>query len=157
MTRHALRHAFRHALRPVLATLSVLTAACGSGGPSHAAATLDVRGPWARAADSGTVTAVYLAILNHTAAPVTFASAASPLAESVTLHETMAMNGMVHMMPVDTAPAIAPGDSLVLAEGGKHLMVSGLRRGLVAGDSLPLTLTFADGRTVPVTAVVKSP
>jgi hypothetical protein len=35
--------------------------------------------------------------------------------------------------------------------------VSGLRRRLAAGDSLPLVLTFADGRTLPAVAVVRAP
>ncbi len=141
----------------VFATLTVLAAACGGSHAPSVTPSLEVRGAWARAADSGMVTAVYLAIINREAASVSFSGATSPAAESVSLHETMAMNGMVHMMPLDTAQVIAANDSLVMAEGAKHLMVSGLRRKLSAGDSLPLTLSFADGRTLDVKAAVRSP
>jgi copper(I)-binding protein len=137
--------------------LAVLAAACSCGGAPAASRTLVVRNAWARQADSGTTTAVYLTMVNGSASPVSYTSASSPLAASVSLHETMAMDGMVHMMPLDTAQAIAAGDSLVLAEGGKHLMVSGLRRKLAAGDSLPLLLTFGGGRSVQLAATVRAP
>jgi copper(I)-binding protein len=134
----------------------VISGACGGSG-TPARPTIAVHGAWARPADSATVTAVYLVVANNEAKPVTFVSALSPLAESVTLHETMAMAGMVHMMPLDSAQVIAAGDSLVLAEGAKHLMVAGLKRKLAAGDTLPLVLTFGDGRTLNAAAIVRAP
>ncbi len=130
--------------------------ACGRSEPAAPPA-VEVHGAWVRAADSGLVTAAYLTVVNHTAAPVKYKGASSPLATDVALHETMVMGDMVHMTPLDTVPAIAPGDSLVLAEGAKHLMVSELRRRLSVGDTLPLTLTFADGRTLSARAAVRSP
>ena len=122
-----------------------------------AALPIEVRDAWARAADSATVTAVYLTVLNHEAQSVTLVSASSAAAESVTLHETMQMSGMVHMMPLDSAQVIAAGNSLVLREGTKHLMVTGLKRRLAGGDSLPLLLTLGDGRVLHATAAVRAP
>ena len=146
-------------LRPiVLAWFGVVAVACGTSDTAAVAVRpLDVQGAWARPADSGLVTAVYLVIVNRDTAPVTFIGAASALAESVTLHETMEMAGMVHMMPLDSAQVIAANDSLVLAEGAKHLMVTGLRRKLAAGDSLPVTLSFAGNKTVVLHAAVRAP
>lgn len=146
-------------VRPiVLASLLLLVAGCGGSDTAAVAARpLDVHGAWARPADSGLVSAAYLVITNRDTAPVTFIGAASTLAESVSLHETMEMAGMVHMMPLDSAQAIAANDSLVLAEGAKHLMVTGLRRRLAAGDSLPLTLSFAGNKTIVVNAIVRAP
>lgn len=146
-------------IRPiVLASIITLAAACGGSDTGTAAVRpLDVHGAWARPADSGLVSAAYLVIVNRDTAPVTFIGAASALAESVSLHETMEMGGMVHMMPLDSAQVIAANDSLVLVEGGKHLMVTGLRRTLAAGDSLPLTLTFAGNKTLVLTAAVRAP
>lgn len=146
-------------LRPiVLASIIAVAAACGrSDTAAVAVRPLDVHEAWARPADSGLVSAAYLVIVNRDTSPVTFIGAASALAESVSLHETMEMGGMVHMMPLDSAQVIAANDSLVLAEGGKHLMVTGLRRKLAAGDSLPLTLSFAGNKTMVVTAAVRAP
>jgi len=64
---------------------------------------------------------------------------------------------MVHMMSLDSVQTIAAGDSLVLAEGAKHLMLIGLTRKLSAGDSVPLDLHFRDGRVHHATAVVRAP
>jgi len=145
-------------LRPlVLASLLTAAACGGSDTAAVAVRPLDVHGAWARPADSGLVSAAYLVIVNRDTAPVTFLGASSPMAESVSLHETMEMAGMVHMMPLDSAQVIAANDSLVLAEGGKHLMVTGLRRKVAPGDSLPLTLSFADNKTIVLTAVVRAP
>lgn len=141
-------------MKRFLIACSFLIAACGRGTSGPA---LEVRGAWTRPADSATVAAAYLVVLNPEKAAVTLVSASSPLAESVTLHETMQMNGMVHMMALDSAQVIAAGDSLVLAEGAKHLMVTGLKRRLAAGDSLPLVLTFGDTRVVYVMAAVRAP
>jgi copper(I)-binding protein len=138
----------------VLAVL--LAAACGGSAPPAVPASLSVHGAWVRSADSGTVTAAYLVVSNPESAAVTLTGVASPLAESVSMHMTHEMGGLVHMMPVDSAP-VGAGDSLVFAENARHLMVNGLRRKLAAGDSLPITLTFTGGRTLNVAAVVKSP
>lgn len=142
-----------------LVSLMAVTAACsGSDTPAVAVRPLDAHGAWARPADSGLVSAAYLVIVNRDTAPVTFIGATSPVAESVSLHETMEMAGMVHMMPLDSAQVIAANDSLVLAEGAKHLMVTGLRRKLAPGDSLPLTLSFAGNKTIVLmAAVVRTP
>ncbi len=144
--------------RPLTTALALtLAGAIACGGTSATPRTVEVHGAWARPADSGLVTAAYFSLVNHTAAPVSYQSASSPLAADVGLHETMEMSGMVHMMPLDSVPPIAPGDSLVLAEGAKHLMVSGLRRRLAAGDSLPLAIMLRDGRVLHLNAAVRTP
>ena len=112
---------------------------------------------WARPADSAATTAAYFVVVNHEAAVATLTSESSPIAASAGVHETMTMSGTVHMTAIDAPLAIAPGDSLVLKPGAKHLMVAGLTRRLAPGDSLPLLLTFADGREVRAVAVVRAP
>lgn len=143
-------------MRRRLLSVALLAAACGGDAP-RVEGTLAIRDPWARAADSGTVTAVYLVVANGEAAPATYTGASSPDAASVSLHETMQMSGMVHMMALDSAQVIPAGDSLVLREGGKHLMVDGLRRRVAAGDTLAVTLRFSDGRAIDVRVPVRSP
>ena len=140
----------------IASALTLSLAACGRGPSPSSPAALNLHGAWARAADSGMVTAAYFTLANPETARVVFTGASSPLAESVSLHMTHEMDGMVHMLPLDSAP-IAPGDSLVLAEQGTHLMVSGLRRKLVVGDSLPITLTFAGGRELRASVAVRAP
>lgn len=141
-------------MRRLTLLAAVLVCACGRPTPTPP---VEVRDVWARPADSASVTAAYLIILNHGQLPVQLSSASSPLAVSVTLHETMDMGGMMHMMPLDSAQTIAAGDSLVLREGAKHFMVAGLTRKLSGGDSLPLELHFSDGRVLHATAAVRTP
>lgn len=137
-----------------LSAFSVIAIACAERAP---APLIEVREAWARPADSAATTAVYLVIENHDTTTIALAAQSSPWAASVALHETMRMGDMVHMTPVDALVAIAPGDSLVLKAGAKHLMVSALARPLLSGDSLPVVLTFGDGRTVRVSALVRAP
>jgi hypothetical protein len=118
---------------------------------------VEVVDAWARPADSAATTAAYFVVVNHESTTVTLASQSSPVAEAAGMHESMNMAGTMHMSPLDAPIAIAPGDSLVLKPGGRHLMVSGLARRLVAGDSLPLLLTFADGRILRTVATVRAP
>ena len=135
-----------------MATVACL--GCSAGVP---ASPIEVRLAWARPADSAATTAVYFVVVNHEPGPLTLTSESSPIAEATSLHETMEMSGMIHMTAVEEPVVIAPGDSLVLQPGARHLMASGLTRRLSAGDSLPLVLNFADGRTVSAIAVVRAP
>lgn len=131
-----------------------LACACSSGGTKPP---IEVRNAWARPADSAATTAAYLTIVNNEAAAVSLASSSSPVAVSAQVHETMLMDGMAHMMPATEPVSIAPGDSLVLKPGARHLMVSGLKQRLVAGDSMLLLLHFVDGREVRAMASVRAP
>ena len=133
---------------------AVALVACGGRVPVPP---LEVRDAWARHADSAATTAAYFVIVNHDTTTIALTAASSSMAESATLHESMQMNNMVHMTPLDAPQPIAPGDSLVLKEGAKHLMVTGLKRALAAGDSLPIELNFSDGRVLHVSAVVRAP
>jgi hypothetical protein len=141
-------------MRPKLFLLVVFACACTARAPRPP---IEVLGVWARPADSAATTAAYFVLVNHEPGAVTLASESSPIAEAAGLHETMNMSGMIHMTPVDSPVVIAPGDSLVLKPGARHLMVSGLTRRLAAGDSLPLLLNFTDGRVLKAVAVVRAP
>lgn len=116
-----------------------------------------VHGAWARAADSAATTAAYLTFVNHDTVTVHVTSWSSPDADAVELHQTMNMNGMMSMIPL-TAPAeVEPGDSLVLTPGARHLMVIGLKRRAVAGDSITIVLATDAGRSVRFGAQVRAP
>jgi periplasmic copper chaperone A len=57
------------------------------------------------------------------------------------------------MRPVGPLP-VGPGKPLVLAPGGYHVMLMGLKQPLKAGDSFPVTLTFAKAGAINATASV---
>ena len=109
--------------------------------------------PWVRrapvVADQRGITAAYLIIRNHGTAPDTLLSATADAAESVEMHETRNVSGMMMMERVPKI-AVAPGARVELKPGGYHLMLLGLKRSLGPGEIVTLTLTFE--RAGPVTA-----
>jgi copper(I)-binding protein len=115
---------------------------------------------WARSAPAGADGAVYLVVRNTTRDTVVLVGAATPAARAASLHESMTMGAgaaaMMHMAPLPRA-AVPPGDSLVLAPGGRHLMLEGLVRALAPGDRIPLVLRLASGDSVLATADVRAP
>jgi copper(I)-binding protein len=125
--------------------------------PAAARPPLEVVDAWARPVDSAATTAVYFVLHNREAAPVSVIRFASPVSEAVMLHESVQRDGTVHMTMLMEPQTVAPGDSLVLKPGGKHLMAEAVVRALVAGDSVPMAVTLGDGRVVQVKAVVRAP
>jgi len=111
--------------------------------------TLRIEQAWARTTAPGAATgAGYMTLVNEGAAD-RLVSASSPVADKVELHES-AMDGMVMTMrPLGPVP-IKAGETLALAPGGRHLMFTGLEAPFVAGQTVPVTLTFEIGgvRTV---------
>ena len=131
------------------------SAACSGGAPSPASAIV-VSGAWVQVAGGVDQPAAgYFTIRNQGSAPDILLSASSPAASSVELHETMPeMSGMVGMESV--AQVVCPaGSSVTFAPGGDHLMISGLRAALHAGDSFELDLVFQRAGTITVQAAVR--
>jgi periplasmic copper chaperone A len=109
---------------------------------------------WARATPGIVQTgAVYLSITNHGTAPDQLLAIRTPVAARAELHEMKMVNNVMEMRPIRSL-SIAPGQKLVLAPGGYHIMLIGLKAPLMRGQSVPLTLTFAHAGTQDVVASV---
>ena len=80
---------------------------------------------------------------------------ATPVAASAEAHESFTDNGIVKMRPAPSL-AIPAGKVVTFAPGGYHVMLVGLKQPLVAGQSFPLTLTFAHAAPVTVDVQVQS-
>ncbi|HUP08948.1 MAG TPA: copper chaperone PCu(A)C [Caldimonas sp.] len=137
-----------------LFSLRVLLIACCSWASValHAAdpASITVVRPWARATVPGAANgAVYMTLRATGSAPDRLVSAKSPVAESVELHVHKMEGGVMQMRAVE-AIDVAPGKPAVLAPGGLHLMLFGLRHSLVEGSTFPLTLDFERSGTVTI-------
>lgn len=113
---------------------------------------LTISEAWARPADMGGTSAVYLNLTNHgrVSAELVGISASNGMAA---LHETTLEGDTMRMRPLDKV-IIPAGDTVAFAPGGKHIMLMGLSDALMAGETLSLTLQFASGQTVAVTAEV---
>lgn len=122
----------------VVACLAVLATGC-----TDAKVTID--DAWIRGARPGsTVAAGYCSITNATAVSVTIVEFVGP--GRVEMHETETANGVSRMRPLENV-TVAPGQTVTLAPGGKHLMLFELDP---AVDRTTLKAVLEDGSSLPV-------
>lgn len=119
-------------------------AAVSFAGAAAMAADITVSDPYARAASpSARSGAAFMAITNTGDAPDRLVSAASDIAQRVELHTHVADgDGVMRMVHVEEGFEIAPGETVMLQRGGKHVMFMGLTRAMAQGDSVEVTLSF---------------
>lgn len=137
----------------------VALAACGGEAKTETAAPesgLSVRNAWARAADSGAMTAVYFTLANDAAVADTLVSVSSADAALTEMHISTQRDGMMHMSPVTALPVPAT-DSVSFRPLGAHIMLTGVVRPLAEGDSVTVTLSFVSGASSTVRADVRKP
>lgn len=114
-----------------------------------------VSGAWARATPPGvSVGAAYLTI---TGGPESdrLLGANTDRASMVQLHTVEESNGVAAMRQVDGVPVPA-GGQVVLAPGGTHIMLMGLSKPLVAGETFPLQLRFENAGEQVVQVTVRA-
>ncbi|MBN2856272.1 MAG: copper chaperone PCu(A)C [Halothiobacillaceae bacterium] len=98
--------------------------------------------------------AVFLDMKNTSDKPEALVKAAAPGFKEVQLHKSIEVNGM-HKMIEQKEIAIAPHGETKLAPGGFHIMLIGPEKALVAGETVPVTLSFADGSSETLNVPVK--
>ncbi len=105
-----------------------------------------------------TVTAGYLTLHNHTAQALQLTSASSSAFARAELHQHTHRDGMMRMEQVEFI-SVPANSAVTLAPGGLHLMLFEPLTNLQVGQTVPLTLVFADGGQlavdVPVVAMPK--
>ncbi|HEU4645271.1 MAG TPA: copper chaperone PCu(A)C [Burkholderiales bacterium] len=117
-------------------------------------AQVSVEQPWSRATPPGSNIGVgFMQLRNAGAAPERVLGASSPLAGKVEMHVTTREGDVMKMREVASFE-IPAGGTFELKPGGAHLMLMGLRQPLQEGDRVPLTLTLANGATLPVELAV---
>ena len=111
--------------------------------------------PYARATPPSVPnSAIFLTLENHKMEERTLVSASSDAADKVELHNHTMVDGMMKMRQVENIK-IAAHKSAVLQPGGLHIMLFGLKKQLVEGEAISLTLTFANGATQSLSVPVK--
>lgn len=145
------------------ASAVVLTlTACGgdearsAANAAQSSAPLAARDAWSRAADSGATASVYFSLHNSAADADTLIGVSSDVAQETMMHVSMEHGGMMRMAHVTSLPVPAR-DSVAFQPLGAHVMLNGLRRALVAGDTIAITLQFSSGRTLGVRSGVRQP
>jgi len=125
--------------------------------PSLAAAQMTplvVQNAWMRQVPGGDTAAVYLVLRNTSVQPVIVIGVRSPAATNVMIHETSTV-GSQSRMRMHEKLVIAPGQSVAFEPGGLHVMLSGMKKSLLIGQTVPLIFLLANGGQVTVAAVVR--
>ncbi len=109
---------------------------------------------WARASAGAASTGAAYVALTAGGQADSLIGASTPVAQTAQVHESTAEGGIMRMRPIPSL-AIPAGKTVTLSPGGYHVMLFGLHHPLTAGQSFPLTLTFAHGGPVTVTVNVR--
>lgn len=119
--------------------------------------TIVVEKPFSRATPGGAqVGAGYMTITNKGAAADRLVSASSTATDKVQIHEMSMQDNVMKMRELADGLPVGAGKTVVLALGGYHLMMMGLKSPLKAGDKVPVTLTFEKAGKVEVTLDVQA-
>lgn len=94
--------------------------------------------------------AVYLGIENEGKEDDRLLSASSPAAASVAIHKMTTTDNIMRMREIDNLPVPVGRKVVISAGSGTHLMLTGLKQPMAAGDKIPLTLRFERAGTVEV-------
>lgn len=118
--------------------------------------TIQVSTAWSRELPpTAAVGAAFLSVENHSDQPDRLISANSSIADITELHAHIHEGDVMRMVKVETIEVPAHG-KLTLEPGGYHVMLIDLKKPLVAGEQLPLTLQFEHGGQVDVIVDIKS-
>ena len=136
-----------------IALLIGLGLACPPLAGMAADAGLTIEHAWARPAPAGRMGVIYLTV-KDTGAPDQLVGVRTPVSDDAQLHESTMNGSVMQMRPVEATP-VAPGQPLVLAPGGYHIMLMNLKQPLKEGDTVPVTLLFQRAGAVTATATVQ--
>jgi copper(I)-binding protein len=120
--------------------------------PVATAGQLAVYDALAPASPAPEVASLYFTVVNFGARADTLEQIGTPLG-TAQLHTVVTEGGRSLMRHVE-ALEIPPGDTVRLAPGGYHVMLTDLATPLRVGDTLRVTITFARGGTLMLDAPV---
>lgn len=109
-----------------------------------------VTGAWLRPSED--ITAAYFQIRNDSDHDIELIAVETELGMAE-IHETQIENDVMRMRPIEGV-VIAPDEALRFEPAGYHVMIMGLSAPIIEGDSIALTLIFASGTAIEITAFV---
>ena len=134
-----------------LAFVLVLAGIGMASAHSYKLGALEIGHPWARATPPTAPTGGgYLSVKNTGTEPDRLLSVSSPAAQTVQVHEMKMEGNVMRMRELESPLEIKPGETVTLAPGGLHLMMTGLKAPLKQGERVPLTLVFEKAGKIDV-------
>jgi copper(I)-binding protein len=101
------------------------------------------------------VVTVYFQILNNGEQPDRLLDVSTPVADKATLTRTRIRSGKYTYQPIESLE-IGGFDDPRLRPGGIHVRLTGLKRDLAVGETVPLSLRFERSGTIEVAAKVSN-
>ena len=112
---------------------------------------------WARASiETRRPAAAYLSIRNKGTENDTLLEVSTPLSGMAEVHTMKMKNGVMKMGPAGSVE-IPAGGKVVLAPGGLHIMMMKLKKALIKGKTVEITLSFERSGKITVTAPIYGP
>jgi copper(I)-binding protein len=106
---------------------------------------------WSRATPKGaSVAGGYMKITNTGSTPDRLVAGSSSVASGFEVHEMSMAGGVAKMRPVQGGFEIKPGETVELKPGSYHVMFTGLKKPLKAGQHFQATLMFEKAGKVDV-------
>lgn len=134
---------------------SLVLAGAVVSGVGQAADPLAIHGGWVREMPPGTEnTAAYFVAHNRSDTDRRIVSAETAVADKTELHTVKHADGVMSMVQIDgiDVPAHRTAE---FEQGGKHLMLLGVAERLTEGQTVTVTLEYANGDTQSVEFPVK--
>ena len=140
-------------MRSAVRFLVLLLLAAGTAPAS--AADLTISKAWFRALPGGLPAGGYFSLANSGSAPLELTGAKSAACGMLMLHQSTENNGMSRMDDIRslTVPA---GGSITFAPGGYHLMCMDAKPAIKPGNTVRVTLSFANGMRAEADFAVKN-
>lgn len=137
--------------RMILSAMMMLAPVWSLAGPQAVKPSEPVVGveqPWIRLVPpvSG-MTAAYFVLVNKGDRGDQLLSVSSSAFDSVEMHETVRENGKSRMQQLQKVE-LPKGERVAFVPGGKHLMLIGIKKPLIAGQQIPLEFSFGSGKQV---------
>jgi hypothetical protein len=124
--------------------------------PEHKQGPLTVVQPWSRAtAPSQKAGGVFLRIENTSDQPDRLTGVETEMANIASLHAMIRDGNVMKMRPVENGIDVPANGHVVLAPGGRHVMLIGLHNRLAKGTTVPLTLIFERAGRIEIEAVIE--
>ena len=125
------------------------------GAPALAAPKgVSIEKPWIRLIIKARPAAGYFTLHNNGDKPVTLTGASSSACGMAMLHQSKEVNGVEKMLPVKSV-TVKPHGTLKFQPGSYHVMC--MKPKMALGQSVPMTLKFADGDSITAQFPVKGP
>lgn len=115
---------------------------------------IEIRNAWARATPPNAPTgALYLVVDNHSERADRLLGGETEAAEGLELHSHAQKGSVMRMRRMDTM-SIPANASVPFAPGANHIMLTGLKERLRAGETIPVVLRFEHAGEIAVEAEI---